>query len=55
MLGRFSRLRQDEFGIDAQQYEQLAREIVVWRERALELSQHREPGQEHERDFGREL
>lgn len=55
MLGRFSRLRQDEFGIDAQQYEQLAREIVGWREQALALSQRREPGQAHERGFGPEF
>ena len=55
MLGRFSRLRQDEFGIDAQQYEQLAREIVRWREQAIELSQRRQHGQEHERDLGPEL
>jgi hypothetical protein len=55
MLDRFSRLRQDEFGIDAQQYEQLAREIVRWREQAIELSQRRQLGQEHERDLGPEL
>ena len=55
MLGRFSRLRQDEFGIDAQLYEQLAREIVGWREQALALSQRRQLGQEHEHDLGREL
>ena len=55
MLGRFSRLRQEEFGIDAQQYEQLSREIVRWRERAIELTQRLELGQAHERDLGREL
>lgn len=42
-------------GLEEAEYEQLAREIVGWREQALALSQRREPGQEHERDFGREL
>ena len=55
MLGRFSRLRQEEFGIDAQQYQQLAREIVRWREQAIELSHRRQHGQERERDLGPEL
>lgn len=35
MTGRFSRLRQDEFGLDAAQYEELARGVVAWREQAL--------------------
>jgi hypothetical protein len=36
MAGRFSRLRQDEFEIDADQHEELARRVATWRERALE-------------------
>jgi hypothetical protein len=36
MAGRFSRLRQDEFEIDADQYEELARRVAAWQERALE-------------------
>lgn len=55
MLDRFPRLRQEEFGIDAQEYEQLARELAGWRERAVELSHRREFGQDRDRDFGREL
>lgn len=46
-----SRLREDEFGIDAPQYEQLAREVARWRERANELARRREL----EEDGGREL
>jgi hypothetical protein len=34
MAGRFSRLRQDEFGLDREQYEQLERKVVEWQERA---------------------
>lgn len=55
MLNRFTRLRRDEFGIDTEEYEQLAREVVRWRERAVELFRERQIGQEHERDHGREL
>ena len=55
MLDRFPRLRQEEFGIDAQEYEQLAREIVGWRKRAVALSHSRELGQQRDRDFGHEL
>jgi hypothetical protein len=51
MLDRFPRLRQDEFGIDAQEYEQLAREIVRWRKRAIELSERRELGRDLGPDF----
>jgi len=55
ILDRFPRLRQEEFGIDAQKYEQLAREIVGWRKRAVELSHRRKLGQDRHPDFGREL
>jgi hypothetical protein len=55
MLGRFSRLRQDEFEINARQYKQLAGDVAAWREQALGLPQRRELRQEHERDLGPEL
>ena len=35
MAGRFSRLRQDEFGLDAGQYEELERRVAAWREHTL--------------------
>lgn len=34
MAGRFTRLRQDEFGLDASQYEELARRVAAWQEDA---------------------
>jgi hypothetical protein len=36
IAGRFSRLREDEFGIDADQYAELARRVAVWQERVAE-------------------
>lgn len=36
MASRFSRLRQDEFGIDSDQYKELARRVATWRQRALD-------------------
>lgn len=44
MLGRFGRLRRDEFELDDARYEQLAREVQRWRERALELAREPERG-----------
>jgi hypothetical protein len=44
MLGRFGRLRRDEFELDDARYERLAREVDRWRERALELARGRERG-----------
>jgi len=38
MLGRFDRLRRDEFGLDDHQHEELKRRVEEWRERAVELS-----------------
>jgi hypothetical protein len=35
MAGRFSRLRQDEFGLDAGRYEELERRVAAWREHTL--------------------
>ena len=37
MAGRFSRLREDEFDINADEYEDLADRVATWRERALGL------------------
>jgi len=36
MLGRFGRLRRDEFELDDARYERLTHEVERWRERALE-------------------
>jgi hypothetical protein len=44
MLGRFGRLRRDEFELDDARYKRLAREVDRWRERALELARGREQG-----------
>jgi hypothetical protein len=44
MLGRFGRLRRDEFELDDVRYGQLTAEVERWRERALELAEHRERG-----------
>jgi hypothetical protein len=48
MLGRFDRLRREEFEVDEGGYERLTREVGRWRERAIELArqrgQEREPG-----------
>jgi hypothetical protein len=35
MAGRFLRLRRDEFGLDAGQYEELERRVAAWREHTL--------------------
>ncbi len=53
MLGRFDRLRRDEFGLDDRRYEQLRREVERWRARALELAREREMERGHGRDLGR--
>jgi hypothetical protein len=42
MLGRFGRLRRDEFDLDDARYEQLGREVARWREQAVELAGRRE-------------
>lgn len=49
MLGRFHRLRRDEFDLDDARFEQLGHQVEGWRERALEL--FREPERRHERDL----
>lgn len=54
MLGRFGRLRSEEFGLDDARYEELRREVQGWRERALELARRRELQQERGPDLGRE-
>lgn len=51
MLGRFGRLRRDEFELDDAGYERLVREVGRWRERALELA----PGRNQGSDLGLDL
>jgi hypothetical protein len=55
MLGRFSRLRREEFELDDARYERLAHEVGRWRERVLELSHRLEPRQERDVDLGPDL
>jgi hypothetical protein len=55
MLGRFSRLRREEFELDDARYEQLADEVGRWRERALELSPGPELGRDRDVDLGPEI
>lgn len=50
MLGRFGRLRIDEFGIEPSTYEGLADRVATWRNQALELD--RALGREIGRDHG---
>ncbi len=38
MIGRFGRLRRDEFELDDARYEQLARLVEMWRVHAIELA-----------------
>jgi hypothetical protein len=52
MLGRFDRLRRDEFELDDAEFERLRGEVARWRERAVELQRTTE--RPHERDLGRE-
>lgn len=54
MLGRFGRLRRDEFGFDDARYEQLRRDVERWRARALELAREREIERGRGRDLGLE-
>jgi hypothetical protein len=54
MLGRFRRLRRQEFDIDDAGYQQLSREVESWRERALDLARQRERGRDPGRDRGPE-
>jgi hypothetical protein len=53
MLGRFDRLRSDEFGIERPTYDRLAERIAMWRDRSLELG--RTLGKELGRYYGRGL
>jgi hypothetical protein len=48
MLGRFDRLRRDEFELDDAEYERLRGEVNRWREQTIELQRA------HERGHGRE-
>jgi hypothetical protein len=38
MLGRFGRLRQDEFGLEPSQYEQVETRVTQWRDQSRELA-----------------
>lgn len=53
MLGRFGRLREDEFGIESSTYELLAERVTTLRDKALELD--RTLGKELGRDYGPDL
>jgi hypothetical protein len=55
MLGRFGRLREDEFGLDARRYEELEQAVGRWRERALELARRWELGRGRGDDLGLDL
>ncbi len=55
MLGRFNRLRREEFEFDDARYEELGQKVGRWREQALELGDRREQGRERGLDLGREL
>jgi hypothetical protein len=48
MLGRFDRLRRDEFDLDDAEYEQLRGAVRRWHERALELQRAGERGRRPE-------
>ena len=52
MLGRFERLRREEFEVDETRYQQLTREVGTWRERALDLARNRQRERERGRDRG---
>jgi hypothetical protein len=52
MLGRFDRLRRDEFELDEAEFERLRGDVARWRERAVELQRTTERA--HERNRGRE-
>jgi hypothetical protein len=52
MLGRFGRLRRDEFAIDDAGYERLGRDVERWRERALDLAQRQTRAPDEGRDRG---
>jgi hypothetical protein len=55
MLGRFNRLRREEFELDDARYGQLGEDVERWRERALEVANRPELRHEREVDLGPEL
>ena len=55
MLGRFGRLRRDEFAIDDDRYAQLGNDVERWRAHALELARRRGIDRNEGRDFGIDL
>lgn len=52
MLGRFNRLRRDEFELDDARYDQLGGEVDRWRDHALELAHRPDLSPGHEVDLG---
>jgi hypothetical protein len=55
MLGRFSRLRREEFELDDARYEHLADEVGHWREHVLEFSRDPELRRDRDVDLGPEI
>jgi hypothetical protein len=55
MLGRFGRLRRDEFELDDTRYGQLRADVERWRERALELARGAELRHDRDPDLGRDI
>jgi hypothetical protein len=55
MAARFDRLREDEFGLETQRYQELARQVTRWRERAQELAHQHHLGRDRGPGLGREL
>lgn len=55
MLGRFHRLRRDEFDPDDARYAQLSDKVERWRRHALEIADRRELRRERDIDLGPDL
>ncbi len=55
MLGRFGRLRREEFEVDDARYEQLAHTVERWRTHALELARRPNISRDRGLDLGPEL
>jgi len=55
MLGRFDRLRRDEFETDDPGYERLTQAVRLWREQALDLAPGSDLERAPENDIGLDL
>ena len=55
MLGRFGRLRREEFEVDDARYEQLALTVERWRTHALDLARRPNISRDRGLDLGPEL